>query len=56
MTHDLSRSGVIGDPTKATPEKGMRWLAVAAGALASQICALRDGTAECPDHADLTVI
>jgi len=37
MTRDLSRSGVMGDPTGATAEKGRRWLAAAAGDLAAKV-------------------
>jgi creatinine amidohydrolase len=37
MTRDLSRSGVMGDPTTATAEKGRRWLAFAAERLADRI-------------------
>ena len=37
MTRDLSRSGVIGDPTRATEENGKRWLLNAAEALATRI-------------------
>jgi creatinine amidohydrolase len=40
MTCDLSRSGVIGDPTRATGEKGQRWLCRAAEGLATRICEL----------------
>lgn len=42
MTRDLSRSGVIGDPTRATEENGKRWLFHAAEALAASICGLPD--------------
>jgi creatinine amidohydrolase len=42
MTRDISRSGVMGDPTKATSAKGKRWLSAAADALASRISALHD--------------
>ena len=37
MTRDISRSGVMGDPTRATPANGRRWLAAAAGQLAQRI-------------------
>jgi creatinine amidohydrolase len=40
MTRDISRSGVMGDPTLATVEKGRRWLGGAAAALASKITSL----------------
>lgn len=40
MTRDLSRSGVIGDPTRATEENGKRWLFHAAEALSASICGL----------------
>ena len=43
MTRDLSRSGVMGDPTGATLEKGRRWLAAAAGELAAKIAGRWDG-------------
>ena len=39
LTRDLSKSGVIGDATAATAEKGQRWLAAAARSLADQIVA-----------------
>jgi len=37
MTRDLSRSGVMGDPTPATAEQGRRWLDAAAAGLAAKI-------------------
>ena len=37
LTRDISKSGVMGDATKATAEKGRRWLAAAAAALAERI-------------------
>ena len=37
LTRDISQSGVMGDPTAATVEKGCRWLASAAGQLATEI-------------------
>ncbi|MDR1790047.1 MAG: creatininase family protein [Opitutaceae bacterium] len=40
LTRDISRSGVMGDATAATAEKGARWLAEAARALAEEIAAL----------------
>jgi creatinine amidohydrolase len=39
-TADLSKSGVMGDATLATPEKGRRWLDEASAALARRIEAL----------------
>jgi len=36
-TSDLSQSGVLGDATLATPEKGARWLDEASTALACKI-------------------
>ena len=56
MTRDLSRSGVIGDPTKATPEKGTRWLSIAAEALAARIAALQVGEDGWSGDGDLTFI
>ncbi|HUJ43961.1 MAG TPA: creatininase family protein [Opitutaceae bacterium] len=43
MTRDLSHSGVMGDATRATGEKGKRWLSGAAGALADKIRRLSGG-------------
>ncbi len=40
MTSDISRSGVMGDPTRATEENGRRWLAGAADHLAEKIRSL----------------
>ena len=40
MTSDISRSGVMGDPTRATEENGRRWLAGAADHLAAKIRSL----------------
>jgi creatinine amidohydrolase len=40
MTSDISRSGVMGDPTRATEENGKRWLACAADHLAVKIRSL----------------
>jgi len=40
MTRDISRSGVVGDPTRATEEKGRRWLSNAADNLSSKIRSL----------------
>ncbi|MDD2764122.1 MAG: creatininase family protein [Opitutaceae bacterium] len=40
MTQDLSRNGVMGDPTLATREKGARWLSIAAETLTSRILQL----------------
>ena len=37
MTRDISKSGVMGDATKATVAKGRRWLDAAAAALAERI-------------------
>ena len=37
MTRDISKSGVMGDATKATAAKGRRWLDAAATALAGRI-------------------
>ncbi|HTZ21811.1 MAG TPA: creatininase family protein [Opitutaceae bacterium] len=37
MTRDISKSGVMGDATKATVEKGCRWLDDAATALAARL-------------------
>ncbi len=37
MTRDISRSGIIGDPTGATPADGRRWLAAASERLAGEI-------------------
>lgn len=37
LTRDLSRSGVIGNPTRATPEKGRAWLDGTGTALAAAI-------------------
>jgi creatinine amidohydrolase len=56
MTLDISRHGVMGDPTSATYAKGSRWLSAAAEALASKIYALHDGYAKGAGKADLTVI
>ncbi len=42
-TADISKSGVMGDATRATAEKGARWLAEASTALASKITALITG-------------
>jgi creatinine amidohydrolase len=39
-TADISKSGVMGDATRATAEKGTRWLAEASVALARKITAL----------------
>ena len=36
-TSDVSKSGVMGDATLATPEKGLRWLDEASTALAQRI-------------------
>ena len=36
-TSDVSKSGVMGDPTLATPEKGRRWLDESSTALANKI-------------------
>lgn len=40
LTHDVSRSGVMGDAPAATAEKGHRWLDEAATALAARIASL----------------
>jgi creatinine amidohydrolase len=40
MTSDISRSGVMGDPTRATEDNGRRWLACAADQLAARIRSL----------------
>ena len=56
MTRDLSRSGVIGDPTNATVDKGKRWLSTMGAALAARITALQDGKANFEGGTDLTVI
>ncbi|MGA2446423.1 MAG: creatininase family protein [Opitutaceae bacterium] len=40
MTRDISRCGVMGDPTRATEEKGRRWLSNAADNLSSKIRSL----------------
>jgi creatinine amidohydrolase len=37
MTRDISHSGIMGDPTRATPANGRRWLAAAAERLAAKI-------------------
>jgi creatinine amidohydrolase len=37
MTRDISKSGVMGDATKATVANGRRWLDAAASALAERI-------------------
>ena len=37
LTSDISKSGVMGDATKATVEKGRRWLDAAAASLAERI-------------------
>jgi creatinine amidohydrolase len=42
ITSDISRSGVMGDPTAATVEKGRTWLAEGARALATRITELAD--------------
>jgi len=41
-TADLSESGVMGDATAATPEKGKAWMELYAKALAEQVVALRE--------------
>jgi creatinine amidohydrolase len=40
ITRDISKSGVMGDATAATPEKGRDWLASASTALAARIAEL----------------
>ena len=42
-TTDISKSGVMGDATRATAEKGARWLAEASAALARKLTALLAG-------------
>lgn len=42
MTSDIAQTGVMGDATAATPEKGRRWLAGAAAALAERMVAPRN--------------
>lgn len=37
LTREISLSGVMGDATRATPDKGARWLAEASAALAARI-------------------
>ncbi len=56
VTRDLSRSGVIGNPTKATPAKGTLWLSTAAEALAARVCALQAGKVNPTEGTDLTFI
>ena len=56
VARDLSRSGVIGDPSKATAEKGTRWLSTSAEALAARIRALATGKAQRAEDGDLTFI
>ena len=43
-TQDVSHSGVLGDATSATPEKGRLWLDAQSAALARQIENLLDGS------------
>ena len=43
VTRDFSPSGVIGDPSPATAEKGTRWLSTAAESLAARILSLQAG-------------
>ncbi len=40
ISSDISRSGIMGDPTKASPEKGRRWLAEASSAYAQRMTLL----------------
>jgi creatinine amidohydrolase/Fe(II)-dependent formamide hydrolase-like protein len=40
MTADISKSGVMGDATIATAEKGKRWLREGADALAKKLAEL----------------
>jgi len=42
-TEDISRSGVMGDATAATHEKGLRWLDAQSAALARRIEELLGG-------------
>jgi creatinine amidohydrolase len=42
ISSDVSKSGVMGDATKASREKGQRWLQLAATALAQRIAELAD--------------
>jgi creatinine amidohydrolase len=44
LTEDLSESGVIGDPTVASAEKGARWIAAGAQKLAGLLMAAADCT------------
>lgn len=44
-TEDISKSGVMGDATQATIEKGLRWLEASAGALGKRLIDLQAGRA-----------
>jgi creatinine amidohydrolase len=44
LTHDLSDSGVIGDPTVASAEKGARWIAAGGRTLAGLLMAAAECT------------